>query len=56
MTKEINKLKENTAAFKQSGLDVKFVADRLMTKMVCVSLCNLSGQRFKTKESNIPEC
>jgi len=34
VTKEINKLKDNTAAFKQTGLDVKFVADRLMSKIV----------------------
>ena len=34
VTKEINKLKNNTAAFKQTGLDVKFVTDRLMAKMV----------------------
>ncbi|KAF6037365.1 hypothetical protein EB796_004327 [Bugula neritina] len=33
VTKEINKLKDNTAAFKQTGLDVKFVADRLMSKI-----------------------
>ncbi|XP_067932919.1 uncharacterized protein [Watersipora subatra] len=33
VTREINKLKNNPAAFKQSGLDVKFVTDRLMTRM-----------------------
>lgn len=34
VTREINKIKANTAAFKQSGLDVKYVTDQLMARAV----------------------
>ena len=34
VTKEINKLKNNLQAFKQTGQDVKFLTDRLLHKVV----------------------
>ena len=49
VTKEINKLKNNLQAFKQTGQDVKFLTDRLLHKVVrfgeewqdCYSLISL---------------